>query len=404
MVGHALLLEGDDLLADRHHSEVQLDGAEHPLGTHLLDVGLGFLLGLRVPVAGELPDERAAAAQVELLDLVRLAEVHVDRAGMDGGVRALGLDGADHLAALLVDDGEGVDRRRPQRDPPGREPVAARQVTAPPLTQLAEPDQPFRVGLPARAEDLAVVGAERELVRRGGQMRQVDALALVVEDRALDRTVEELVGVAAEELVECVIAGHVHGEPGLAATGAAPHLPQAGHRPGEGHADCGLEVAHVDPELERVRRHHREEVSLREPMLDLPPLRRRVAGAVGRDPVGQVRVASVLEPEPREAVDQLDPAARSHEADRPHAVLDQPRQDAGGLPQHRRAGAGGLVDERRVPHHHLALAGGGAVAVDQPAIVAHQPLGELLRVRDRGAGEHEPRRCSIRAREAPQPA
>ena len=46
-------------------------------------------------------------------------------------------------------------------------------------------------------------------MRRAEEMLEVDLLVLVVEDRRLDRTVEELVGVAAEELVERVVAGDV---------------------------------------------------------------------------------------------------------------------------------------------------------------------------------------------------
>jgi hypothetical protein len=42
-------------------------------------------------------------------------------------------------------------------------------------------------------------------------MRSVDLLGLVVEDRPLDRPFEELRRVAAEELVERVLAGDVHG-------------------------------------------------------------------------------------------------------------------------------------------------------------------------------------------------
>ena len=137
-------------------------------------------------------------------------------------------------------------------------------------------------------------------------MRQVDLLGLVVEDRPLHRTLEELVGVAAEELVERVLAGHVHREPGLTAARPAPHLPQARHGAGERHAQGGVELAHVDAELEGVRGHHREQVALGQAALDLAPLRGRVAGAVGGDPLGGVGPAHVLEAQPGEALDQLD--------------------------------------------------------------------------------------------------
>jgi hypothetical protein len=50
-------------------------------------------------------------------------------------------------------------------------------------------------------------------VRGAEQMRAEDRRVLVVEDRRLDGTVEEVFGVAAEELVERVLAGDVHREP-----------------------------------------------------------------------------------------------------------------------------------------------------------------------------------------------
>ena len=118
---------------------------------------------------------------------------------------------------------------------------------------------------------------------------RLDPLVLVVEDRRLDRALEELVRVAAEELVEGVVAGDVERDPLAAPPGAAPHLPQAGDRAREGDADRGVELADVDPELERVGGDHREQLAGGEPRLDLAALLRRVAGAVGRDPLGEVR-------------------------------------------------------------------------------------------------------------------
>ena len=80
---------------------------------------------------------------------------------------------------------------------------------------------------------------------------------------------------AAEELIERVLAGDVHGEPAASAAGAAPHLPEAGDRAREGHADRGVELADVDPELERVGRDDPEQLSGAQPPLDLLALLRR---------------------------------------------------------------------------------------------------------------------------------
>ena len=81
----------------------------------------------------------------------------------------------------------------------------------------------------------------------GGDLRGV-----VVEDGRLDRAVQEFVGVAAEVLVECVLAGDVDGQARTGAAGPAPHLPEAGDSAREGHADGRVELADVNAELERV--------------------------------------------------------------------------------------------------------------------------------------------------------
>src|SRR5205807_8433069 len=168
---------------------------------------------------------------------VRLSQVHVDGTGVDRRVRALGLDSADHLAARIVDDAERVDRRRSQRDAPRREAVAARQVAPAALAQLAETDETLGVALPSRPEDVAILRAQRQLVSSGGEVRQMNALRLVVEDRALDGAVEELVRMAAEELIERVVARDIQSEAGPAPTRAPPHLAQARDGTWEGDAD-----------------------------------------------------------------------------------------------------------------------------------------------------------------------
>ena len=91
----------------------------------------------------------------------------------------------------------------------------------------------------------------------------MDLLVLVVEDRGLDRPVEELVGVAAEELVERVLAGDVDRQPAAAAPGAAPHLAQRRDRARERHADRRVERADVDPQLERVGGDDAEQLAAR---------------------------------------------------------------------------------------------------------------------------------------------
>ena len=94
---------------------------------------------------------------------------------------------------------------------------------------------------------------------------------------------------AAEELVERILAGDVDRQAPPAPSGPAPHLAQAGHRAREGDADRRVELADVDAELQRVGGHDTEQLAAGQPALDLVALGGRVAGPVGRDPLGQLR-------------------------------------------------------------------------------------------------------------------
>ena len=113
-------------------------------------------------------------------------------------------------------------------------------------------------------------------MRRAEDVGGVDLLVLVVEDGVLHRAVEELVGVAAEELVERVLARDVDREAAPAPAGAAPLLAQAGDGAGERDADRGVERADVDAELERVGGDDPEQLALDELAARLEPLLRRV--------------------------------------------------------------------------------------------------------------------------------
>ncbi len=118
-VADPLALEGDHLLADRDDPEVELDAEDVALRLDPLDVDVGLLARLRVPVAAERLDDRAAQVEVELANLVGATEVQVDGARVDGRERALGLDGAEQLAAA----------RRRRRSPQSAD--AERRLTPP---------------------------------------------------------------------------------------------------------------------------------------------------------------------------------------------------------------------------------------------------------------------------------
>jgi hypothetical protein len=240
-------------------------------------------------------------------------------------------------------------------------------------------------------------------VRSAQQVREVNLLGLVVEDRRFHRTLEEIVRVAGEELVERVLARNVEREPPASSSGAAPHLTQAGDRAREGHDERGIECPDIDAEFERVGCDDRRELAGAQPSLDLPPLRRRVAGPVGGDGVGELPGAEALQLRRDEPREQLDALARAHEADRPGALADQSRQQLGRLAERGAANSERRVDQRGVPDRDPPPRRRRGVAVDQGELLEpRQALGKLERVGDRRRREQDARLGPVRGRDSPQ--
>src|SRR6185295_7267492 len=106
-----------------------------------------------------------------------------------------------------------------------------------------------------------------------------------------------------------------------------------------------VEQADVDAELERVGRGDAEQLALHESALDVAPLLRRVAGAVGRKPLRGLRVDAIR----RHAVDELRLLAALREADRAQAALHELGHDPRGVAEGACADAELGVDQLRVP-------------------------------------------------------
>ena len=110
---------------------------------------------------------------------------------------------------------------------------------------------------------------------------------------------------AAEELVKGILPRDVDGQTTPAPPRPAPHLTQAGDRPRERDADGGVKLADVDAELQRVGGYDAEQLAVGQPPFDLVSLSGRVTGAVGSDPLRQLRLEAIH----RMAQDQLDALA-----------------------------------------------------------------------------------------------
>ena len=261
------------------------------------------------------------------------------------------------------------------------------------LRELGRTTQRFR------SERRRVLLLERRLERGREHVRVEDARVRVVEDRGLDAAREQRVRLAREELVERVVARDEDGQPSLASPCAPPLLAQRCDRAGEADGDRAVEEPDVDPELERVRRGHAEELALDETALDLAALLRRVAGAVRSEPARRRTVEALR----REAVDELRRLAALGEADRPQPTRRELREQPRGIPERARAQPELRVEERRVPDHDLALGPCGRVLIDDRRGLAGQLQRELARVRDRRGREEELRLRVVDPGEPPQP-
>ena len=185
-----------------------------------------------------------------------------------------------------------------------------------------------------------------------------------------------------------------------AAPGPSPLLAQRGDRAGEADRDRAVELADVDPELERVGGRDAEQLALHQPPLDLPALRGRVPGAVGREPGGSRGV----DPVGGEAVDQLRRLAALREADRAQPARDERRpcsSEASESELARTPSSGSSSGGFQSTTSRSCVRRG--VDVDDRRRAAGERERELARVRDRGRREQELRLGAVDAREPPQP-
>ena len=108
VVGQPLALVGEHLLGDVTRPKLSVTPQRLAPVEQPLDLGVGLALGLRVPVAVERLDERAARRPGRARAPRSAAQVQVDRAVVDRRERARRLDRAEQLAAGDVDQRERV--------------------------------------------------------------------------------------------------------------------------------------------------------------------------------------------------------------------------------------------------------------------------------------------------------
>ncbi len=181
---------------------------------------------------------------------------------VDGRERPLALDEAEHRSRRRVDDGDRFRAGRAQRHAPGRVVASAPDDARRRPAQLASLHERLGPLERSSAERLAVAIVQRPLEGGREHVAVEDPWVRVVEDGSLDSPLEQRLGLAHEELVERILAGHEHGETVTSPAGAPPLLTEARNRAREPDGDSAVEEADVDAELERVGRSHPEKLAL----------------------------------------------------------------------------------------------------------------------------------------------
>jgi hypothetical protein len=190
--------------------------------------------------------------------------MQVHRAGVDVVVGPGLVHGPQQGARLLVHDGDERARRRPHVDPAvGRFPAAVVEE-APPLHQEAALLQVLgRLHGPG-SEHLEVLHGQRLLARGAGQVRADHVRVGRIDDGRLGWLGEQVLRVADQVLVQGIVLSHQDRQRGgRAAPGPPsllPHRSPGSRVPGD---ECGVQRAHVDPELQRVGGGHPQELPRR---------------------------------------------------------------------------------------------------------------------------------------------
>ena len=314
-------------------------------------VGVGLALGLGVPVAVEGRHQRAAAVQVELAHLVGAAR---------GACRSRPRGPSSGRAPPRSSRAARPRRRRRSRSCPAR-PSAARppppgsrrgawgrrcsralaRAAGGRLRSSPGALEHLGVGLPARAEELGVLGAERALVGGAEQVRAVDQRALVVEDRRLDRAARgsprgggRRTGRARPRRPR-TRPGPARRGARRAPTSGAARRPCPGSVTTTAASSSPMSMPSSSASVVITARSS----PARQPPLELAPLLGGVAGAVGGDQLRQLGVACPARSCLTSAAQHLDALARLHEADRARALADELGQQLGGLAERRAARA-----------------------------------------------------------------
>ena len=271
-------LEADHLRADEHVAVGARRGSRDAFFFRDFEhADLRVADRVRVVIDVHRLDVRLALVEIEMVDVILLALVEVNRFGMDGRERGGKIDFADHfrLAVLLarsIDDDEIVGRDGTQADGirgigllhPVPVAAAAMEVArfAKALAKLLHVDGTE-----------FVIGRDRQLEGRAFQVIHEDFEIVRLHVGVFGRAAEKIIGMLHDELIERRGRRDEHGAgSAVAAAGAASALPRGRNRAGVARHHAGVERADVDAQFERVGRDHSADAPFAQAALDLAAL------------------------------------------------------------------------------------------------------------------------------------
>ncbi len=320
------LLEGMRIEIGRHLAPVEMPLTERlvaELVIDMVDVGPTQRLGVVVHLDG--PHHRHVALQVQRRHDEGLAQMHVDRLGVQQRRRIVAIHLPHHLATLLVVDQHIGSRRIPQRYIMLRgfvhRIIPATIVTTHLVVGGQHIDRQPRVA----SERRHIRIRQRQLMGRAAQMCPHSEGILRIDHRPLDAAVEDVFRMRHDVLVD----GRIHPHQKDDSIAIAPPRPsrllkEGGPRARVAHDDTRLQRPHVDTQLQRPRRTHPQQLPRKQPPLQLPPLTGKVATAVGRHLASLLR-SDIAQLVAYIAVDHLRRHLRLRERDGGYAIRDQPR-------------------------------------------------------------------------------
>ena len=221
--------------------------------------------------------------------MILLALMKINRFRMNGGERRRKIHFADHFrlaasflrsASRRIDDDEIVGRNRTQAHRVRRicflHPVPVSSAAM----EKSRFGQPFAQRGHVRFAEF-FVGRERQLERRAFQMIHEDFQVVGLHVRVFRRPPEKIFRMLHDELIERRRRRHQHRARSSAPPPGAPGaLPGRRNRTRISRHHARIERSDVDPQFQRIRRHHSAHAPFAQPAFDLASLARQISAAI----------------------------------------------------------------------------------------------------------------------------